>query len=315
MALVSSEQDKTSTHGRVDLLLAVTVWGLLLFPARSALATETIPAAGPPNPAVSLYDFRCRNDQKENEGRLSLRIGLRHFPAVSADGHLAVAAHELVADDMSDHPRHVVKVSPDVEWRSNDRVVVYFVDLDTNRAAAPIGVLPSPIYFSQYRSCSRAKRILDGIITKLTDRLTERPWAPLFPLATNLREPYRRDQAHHTTQKRAIGDATIEFRFPNLTIRHGKADEGGKTHKVAMTTYPSHSGEDVFGELELEPASFRTWLTDLWIEPTHGILVMRLMNYQTSDAVLGNAFTYFLQVSPLEAKALCPGCAAPGSAR
>jgi hypothetical protein len=42
----------------------------------------------------------------------------------------------------------------------------------------------------------------------------------------------------------------------------------------------------------------------LWLEPGNGILVMRLMNTQFADCVLGNAFTYFLRLSREEADAL-----------
>ena len=78
-----------------------------------------------------------------------------------------------------------------------------------------------------------------------------------------------------------------------------------------MATYPGRNRGDVFGLLDFESVGVGTWLSDLWLEPGNGILVVRLMNTQFSDCVQGNAFNYFLRVSREEVTALCPECASP----
>jgi hypothetical protein len=61
--------------------------------------------------------------------------------------------------------------------------------------------------------------------------------------------------------------------------------------RLRMPGYPGNTrADEPYGYLELEPRGVNTWLTDLWMEPKNGVLVMRLMTAQMSDAVLGNAF-------------------------
>lgn len=109
-----------------------------------------------------------------------------------------------------------------------------------------------------------------------------------------------------TTQRRTVGDAQIEFRYPRLSISWG---DHHKTTRLRMDGYPGRTrADEPYGYLELEARGVNTWLTDLWIEPKNGILVMRLMTAQMSDAVLGNAFTFFHKLSPEQVAHLCPDC-------
>jgi hypothetical protein len=65
----------------------------------------------------------------------------------------------------------------------------------------------------------------------------------------------------------------------------------------------AHPDLDIEVSLRQLPA-----VSDLWIEPKNGVLVMRLMTAQMSDAVLGNAFTFFYKLSPEQVAHLCPDC-------
>jgi hypothetical protein len=294
------------------LVFALELLGMATVASSTALGrTRAVPAPGPPKPAVLRYGWNCENSTDDERGSVSFRVGLRQLPAVSADGHLAIGAQEMVPDDESDHPPPPPpSIAPDREWKTDERVVVYFVDLDTNRAEPAIGVLSSPNYNEQYLPCSRARRRFDKLFAGINGRLASRTWAPLIPLALNLRSPV--EDAYTTKrQKRGIGNAAIEFRFPNLIIRLGQGRERAEKHRIVMATYPSRTRAEVFGYLDFEPAGSRTWLTDLWLEPVNGVLVLRLMNQQLSDCVLGNAFEYFLRISREEVVALCPSCGSP----
>lgn len=275
--------------------------------------TRAVPAPGPPKPALWPFHWKCENPTDDARGSLSFEVGLRHLPAVSADGHLAIGVQEMVPDSEADEPPPPdPKVRPDVEWRTDTRVVTYFVDLDTQRSEPALGILSWPNDNEQYLPCPRARRRFDKVFGNLNGRLAAQTWAPLKPLAVNLREPYRRD-ASATRQRREIGAAVLEFRFPNLTLHFGKDRERTEKHRIVMTTYPSRNRAEIFGLLDFEPAGKRTWLTDLWLEPVNGVLVMRLMNQQLGDCVLGNAFDYFLRLSREEVEALCPDCASSSS--
>jgi hypothetical protein len=77
--------------------------------------------------------------------------------------------------------------------------------------------------------------------------------------------------------------------------------------KLPMKGYPGATrADEPFGYLELQSRGYNTWLTDLWLEPKNRILVMRLMNAQLDDTVLGNAFDYFYQLTAEQSAALCP---------
>jgi hypothetical protein len=281
--------------------------GLACFAAGEARGQTAVPAPAELAPGISLWAWRCPQEPEDDHAQLEVGMALRQLPAVSADGTLALGVQELVRDDESDLPAPpIVKVTPEVIWRAKARVVVYFVDLTRNRAQAPIGLLSEPLHPPIGTPCAALKKRYEKSVARVNGRLRERSWAVLRPLARNLREPEPRIAETGTTQRRKIGNAGIGFRYPFLTITWGDHQE---KLRLPMAGYPGRDMPDEpFGYLDLQPRGERTWLTDLWLEPKNGVLVMRLMNKQLADCVLGNAFTYFHKLSSEQVAALCPEC-------
>jgi hypothetical protein len=283
----------------VSLLVAAPVGG------RPKPSAE--PAPDELSPAVSISSWRCRKGAEDVHADLDVEIALRQMPAVSDDGTLAIGVQELLADDESDHPPPPSpRVAPDIIWRSKSRVVVYFVELTRKRALSPIGLLSSPLYPEAEASCPSIRRSYEKTVREVNRRLSTHKWFQLRPLLTKLRAPHRQAADAPTTQRHTIGSADIVFRYPAFTISWASHEE---KIRLPMAGYPGRNeADEPYGYLELEPRGVHTWLTDLWMEPKNGILVMRLMNAQTSDSVLGNALTYFHRLSPEQVAHLCPDC-------
>jgi hypothetical protein len=294
----------------MELRRLLIAWGLALFAAGEAKGQTAVPAPAEIAPRVSLWAWHCPKEPEDDHAQLEVGMALRQLPAVSEDGTLALGVQELVRDSESDlSTPPIVKVSPEIIWRAKARVVVYFVDLARNRAQAPIGLLSEPLNPPGAIPCAALKQRYQKNVARVNGRLRERPWARLRPLARNLREPEPRIAEEGTRQRRKIGNAGIVFRYPFLTITWG--DHREKV-RLPMAGYPGRTMPDEpFGFLDLQPRGSRTWLTDVWIEPRNGVLVMRLMNTQLADCVLGNAFTYFYKLSSEQVAALCPECRSP----
>jgi hypothetical protein len=289
-----------------SLLLGLALLGTGPAHARSGASSE--PAPDELAPDVSVSSWRCRKAGADGvHPDLDVEVTLRQLPAVSEDRTLAIGVHELVADDESDNPPPPPPaVAADLIWRSKSRVVVYFVDLTRDRAQEPIGLLSSPLYPPADSTCASLRRGYERTARQVNQRLLAHKWSRLRPLLTKIPTPSRRAADAPTTQRHTVGAAKIEFRYPRLTIAWTDHRE---EIRLRMPGYPGRNGTDEpFGYLDLEPRGVHTWLTDLWIEPKNGVLVMRLMNAQLSDCVLGNAFTYFYRLSPEQTAHLCPAC-------
>ena len=291
----------------MELRHQLLAWGLVCFAVGEAKGQTAVPAPAELEPGISLWAWRCPQEPEDAHAQLEVGMALRQLPAVSADGTLALGVQELVRDSESDLPTPpIVKVTPEVIWRTKSRVVVYFVDLTRNRAQAPIGLLSEPLNPPIGTPCAALKKRYEKSVARVNGRLRERPFASLRSLVRNLREPEPRIGETGTTQRRKIGNAGIGFRYPFLTITWGDHQE---KIRLRMDGYPGRAMPDApFGYLDLQPRGPRTWLTDLWIEPKNGVLAMRLMNKQLADCVLGNAFTYFHKLSAEQVAALCPEC-------